>query len=418
MFTLLELVIIVLSLITLYYTVFWLLAFIDYSPARPGEVKKQPRVSVIVPAFNEESSLEKTARSVLALDYPKGLLELIIVDDGSRDRTLAVAEKIRKSALKEGRRVIVLSQENQGKWKAMNSGISASFGEFVACLDADSTVKPDALVKMLPYFAGEDIAVVLPMLHVDSPGNLLQKVQWHEYVINMFYRKVAGFLNCIHVAPGPFSLYRKSILLRIGGFREGHKTEDLEICLRLQSLGYRILQITEAEVYTETPSKLREFYRQRLRWNLGSTLNIIDYKGMLFNTKYGDFGVFQLPIIFLATFFAAIILLVTFFLSVVKPFYEKFTYLRLVDFDIMTMVRNFHFSFSVLDIDYFSVFVGLCFSAISVSVLVMAHRSIKRKVTAHGLPATAVFLFLYYLLLGYVRLVVIKELLLKKKNRW
>lgn len=415
MLTVLEVILFAVYIVTLYYTVFWLIAFVDYSPEQPSKSRKLPRVSVIVPAHNEELTLEKTCRSVLALDYPKELLELVIVDDGSTDRTLTVANVIKCS---HPGAVKVISQENGGKWRAMNSGIASSSGEFIACLDADSTIKQDALNKMLPYFSEPKVAVVLPMLYVDSPKNLLQKVQWHEYVINMFYRKVAGFLNCIHVAPGPFSLYRKSVLMEIGGFRDGFKTEDLEICMRLQSRHYKIMQTTETEAYTEAPDTFRELYRQRKRWNLGSTLNILSYRWMLFNRKFGDFGVFQLPIIFLATFLAAGLLVVTTYLSVLKPVYEKFMQLKLINFDILSLIKNFHPHFNILDIDVFRLFIGISFMAVSVSVLVMSHRAIKKRVNTHGLPAMLVFMFLYYLFLGYVRLVIIKDLLLGRKNKW
>lgn len=415
MFTVLEIILLVVYIITLYYTVFWLIAFVDYSPGEPLRPRRMPKVSVIVPAHNEELTLEKTCRSVLALDYPKELLELIIVDDGSTDNTLKIANAIKRSSPKS---VKVLTQENFGKWKAMNEGIAASSGEFVACLDADSTVRQDALKKMLPHFSDGKVAVVLPMLYVDSPKNFLQKLQWHEYVINMFYRKVAGFLNCIHVAPGPFSLYRKNVLLEIGGFREGHKTEDLEICMRLQSRHYKILQTTKTEAYTDAPSTFGELYRQRKRWNLGSTLNILSYRWMLFNKKYGDFGVFQLPIIFLATFLAAGLLVVTLYMSVLKPLYEKFVQLKLIDFDIISYIASYRPHFNMLDIDFFRSFIAISFLCVSISVLVMSHRAVKKRVVSYGLPAAVAFMFLYYLFLGYVRLVIIKDLLFGRKNKW
>lgn len=414
MFTVLEIILLLAYVITLYYTIFWLIAFIDYAPDKAVRPKKLPKVSVIIPAYNEESSLEKTALSALSLDYPGKLLEVIIVDDGSTDRTLGVARRIQRNH----QNVKVITQENGGKWKAMNAGIAASSGEFVACLDADSTVKSDSLNNMVPYFADQNVAVVLPMLYVDQPKNLLQKVQWYEYVINMFYRKIASLLNCIHVAPGPFSLYRKKILLAVGCFKEGYSTEDLEICLRLQNMHYKIVQTTEATAFTESPDKIKELYHQRLRWNLGSTLNILSYKHMLFNKRYGDFGIFQLPMIFFATFFAVIILAITFYLSVLKPNYDRFVQLKLINFDIITLFSNLKFHYSFLDLDYFRLFVAVSFFIISASLIIMAHRAINKKVTIFGLPTLAVFMFWYYLFLGYIRLVVIKDLLLKRKNKW
>ena len=163
---------------------------------------------------------------------------------------------------------------------------------------------------------------------------------------------------------------------------------------------------------------MSELYKQRLRWNLGSTLNILSYRHMLFNRKYGDFGVFQLPIIFLATFLAVAILLVTFYLSILRPNYERLVHLKLVNFDILSLLQNLKFSFSLLDIDYFRLFIGISFFAVSTSLVVMAHRAIRKKVNTHGLPALLAFMFVYYLFLGYVRLVVIKNLILRKRSRW
>ncbi len=414
MFTLLEVMLLVVYIITLYYTLFWLVALLDYEPAAKKPLKRLPKVTVIVPAYNEEAHLEKTVSSILCLDYPEKLLEVVIVNDGSTDKTLSVARKL----MRGNGRVKVLDQVQGGKWKAMNSGIAVSSGEFVACLDSDSTVKKDALKKMLPFFVDENVAVVLPMLHVDRPENLLQKIQWHEYIVNMFYRKVAGMLNCIHVAPGPFSLYRKKTIEAIGGFREGYSTEDLEICMRLQSLNYKIVQTTETEAYTEAPRKISEFYKQRLRWNLGSTLNILSYRKMLFSKRYGDFGTFQLPMIFFATFFAVLVLCVTIYLSIFKPIYEKIAYLSLVNFDVLTLLRSLHFNKNLLDMDYFSLFMAVSFFLISGTVIVLAHRAVKQKINGQGIRALALFMFVYYLLLGFVRMIVIRDLFFRKRNKW
>jgi len=93
----------------------------------------------------------------------------------------------------------------------MNAGINVAKGEFFAGLDADSFVREDALKKLLPYFTEEDIAAVLPLIKIRNPRNVLQRLQWYEFIVNMFYKKIASLINCIHVTPGPFSVYRTEL---------------------------------------------------------------------------------------------------------------------------------------------------------------------------------------------------------------
>jgi len=144
-------------------------------------------------------------------------------------------------------------------------------------LDADSYVSKDALHKILPEFTNDNIAAVLPLLKVRNPKNFLQKMQWLEYIVNMFYKELMSKLDCVHVSPGPFSVYKKSILMKIGGFDENNLTEDLEITLRLQKYNYRIVQLLNTDVHTIAPETFKELYKQRNRWFKGAVLNAVAY---------------------------------------------------------------------------------------------------------------------------------------------
>ncbi|MEM4369063.1 MAG: glycosyltransferase family 2 protein, partial [Candidatus Woesearchaeota archaeon] len=221
--------------ISLYFSVFWLLVFIEgdvQTRQRTTKLKRFPYISVVVPAFNEETHITETLHSLLNLDYPKKRLEIIVVDDGSTDRTAEMVQSIARKF--SDRKIKLIRKVNGGKGSALNAGLKKAKGELFVCMDADSIVLPDALRKALIHFE-PDVAAVLPLLKVKNPKAVVQKMQWFEYLINMFYKKLLSKLNCIHVAPGPFSVYRTAVLKEVGGFDEHNLTEDLEMTLRLQS---------------------------------------------------------------------------------------------------------------------------------------------------------------------------------------
>jgi len=412
-----EITLAIIYMITLYYTIFWLLVALE--PERKvvhKNLKNWPMVTIVIPAYNEEQSIEKSIKSVIELDYPAKKLQLIAVDDGSTDSTL----KKMKSAAKRysSHDIMIISQKNGGKYTALNKGLSNAKGEFFVCLDADSYAKPDALRKMIPYFKSEKVGIVIPMMKVSNPKNFLEKMQWYEYLINKLYSKFISRLNCLHVAPGPFSSYRTKILRELGGFVKGHNTEDLEIALRMQRSHYKIIQVMEAEVTTVSPTNIKDLYYQRKRWNKGSLLNIIDYKSMVFNRNYGDFGMFYLPLVLLSGFFFLTIVLLGIFYQMIKPAYKGILNLSLVNFDIMTFWRNISFNFIWLDIDFYKVIMMLSAIVISITVMILAHRKASEKFGSEGFFSMVIMTFLYFLLLGVFWIGVFKDILVRKLQKW
>jgi cellulose synthase/poly-beta-1,6-N-acetylglucosamine synthase-like glycosyltransferase len=277
----------VLAFLGLYAAVFYLLIYIseEENVRKDPAPKKFPAVSVVIPAYNEEKTIGKTIESVLALDYPKNKLEVIVVDDGSKDRT---AEIVKLYKIK------LISKKNTGKANSLNVAIRQAKGELVATMDADSHVGPNALKCMVGYFEDPDVAAVTSAIKVWEPKTMVQKLQKGDYLVNAFFKKLQSFVDGISVTAGPFSVYRKPILEKLGGFAEDTLTEDLEIALRIQSANLRIENSLNAEVFTEVPRRLRDLLKQRRRWYLGYIENIWKYR-LLFSPKYGDFGLFVLP---------------------------------------------------------------------------------------------------------------------------
>lgn len=250
-----------------------------------------PTVAVIVPCWNEEQTVAFTLHSLLGLVYPTGKLEIIVVDDGSTDGTLDAARQFESDP-----RVKVFSKENGGKHSAMNFALKHTHADIIGCLDADSAVEPDALIRMIPAFKDERVAAVTPGIHVRAPQTVVQYMQEAEYRLSIFNRFMLAVLGATFVTPGPFSLLRTDIVRQLGGWRYAHSTEDMEMAMRLQEHGYLIANTPAATVLTSSPRTVYRLYRQRVRWTYGFLRNAIDYRHMYGSLKYGNLGLIVLPI--------------------------------------------------------------------------------------------------------------------------
>lgn len=301
--------------VVLFFEAFVLVTFLS-KPAR--EARKRvatdwtPSVSIITPCWNEGETIVATVESLLNLDYPKDKLKIIIVDNASTDHTPSVIERFRGNP-----QVLLIHESKQGKHHAMNAGIAATDAEIIGCLDADSFVDSKALREILPAFTDEKVAAVTAAMSIHKPQNLLQHMQNAEYIFGIFLRHVLSLVNGIHVTPGPFSLYRREVILLLGGFKFGHQTEDMEMALRLQRHGYWIESAPTARVFTKAPLTVPKLVRQRVRWTSGFMRNMIfEYRDLLLNRKYGAIGLLVLPLGALSILSGMIMFFITIFFFV------------------------------------------------------------------------------------------------------
>ncbi len=281
--------------IAIFFESFVLVTFLS-EPARKARARTPrgvyPSVAIIVPCYNEESTIAATCESLLALDYPADKLELVLVDDGSTDGTPAAMARFADNP-----RVKVIRKENGGKHTALNVGIAATSAEFIGCLDADSFVEPDALKELIDTFEDPQVAATTAAMTVHEPKNLIEHMQSAEYTFGVTLRHALAAVNGLYVTPGPFSFYRRSVVEELGGFREGHKTEDMEMALRIQRAGYRIENAPRARVYTKAPRSLLRLVKQRTRWTTGFMRNMrYDYHDLIGRRRYGALGTLVLPI--------------------------------------------------------------------------------------------------------------------------
>ena len=284
--------------------IFFLITFLERRKnilIRTGSIQlnEYPGVTIIVPCYNEEKTVQATVDSLLNLDYPKDKLQIFIIDDGSKDKTW---EKIQEFTLGHSHtgeakyeNIKIFHKENGGKYTALNLGLEKVQTPFIGCLDADSFVDREALKRIMTYFDDKDTMAVAPSIIVDKPKNILQGAQKAEYDMAIYNKKMLAFLGGIHVTPGPFSIFRKKVFDDLGPYRHAHNTEDQEIALRMQEHHYKIEHCPDAYVYTIAPNTVGKLYRQRLRWIYGFIRNAIDYRRLLFRKKYGTIAFFTLP---------------------------------------------------------------------------------------------------------------------------
>ena len=289
--------------LTLYMEVFFLVTFSEErlkmaKKPENEELSFYPSTTIVVPCWNEESTVVKTIHSLLALNYPKDKLNIFIVDDGSTDNTWNVIQQF-----KDNPQVTLIKKENGGKHTAVNLAIQKSTSDLIGCLDADSFVDKNALREIARAFNEDrDVMAVTPVLIVHEPKTILQKMQETEYFTGAFLKRMLSPLDAINVTPGPFSIFRREVFTKIGLYKKAHNTEDIEIALRMQANHMRIRNVHTAHVYTTAPGTLYKLYRQRLRWAYGTMKNTLDYRFMLFRREYGILGMITLPLSFFGVF--------------------------------------------------------------------------------------------------------------------
>ena len=252
-----------------------------------GRSRRLPILSVIVPAFNEEKTIARTLKKILASNYPKNKLEVIVVDDGSTDATAKVAGQFKG--------VKVLRKPRGGKASALNYGLRHAKGELVAVVDADSLLHENALRNCVEFFDEPSVAAVTS--HILPKGrSFLERMQRLEFMTISLARKLQEKLNIIYATPGPLSVYRKNVLLALGGFDERNLTEDIEICWRIQRAGYKVKMAYNARVYSIYPSSLRTWFKQRARWNIGGLQTLAKHFGAIFDQRKHPVKIWHVPL--------------------------------------------------------------------------------------------------------------------------
>ncbi|MFA1540320.1 bifunctional polysaccharide deacetylase/glycosyltransferase family 2 protein [Actinomadura monticuli] len=249
-----------------------------------------PPVSVVVPAYNEEVGIAATIASLLDTDYP-GTVEVIVVDDGSTDATAAIVEGIRLPG------VHLLRKPNGGKPSALNAGMFAARAEILVLVDGDTVFQRDTLRNLVAPFADPSVGAVSGNTKVANRGGILGRWQHIEYVIGFnLDRRMFDILQCMPTVPGAIGAFRRSVLAEVGGVPGDTLAEDTDLTMAICRTGARVVYEEKALAWTETPSSLRQLWRQRYRWCYGTMQAMWKHRRSLIETGgSGRFGRRCLP---------------------------------------------------------------------------------------------------------------------------
>jgi cellulose synthase/poly-beta-1,6-N-acetylglucosamine synthase-like glycosyltransferase/peptidoglycan/xylan/chitin deacetylase (PgdA/CDA1 family)/spore germination protein YaaH len=285
--------------------------------------RRQPRadfaepVSVVIAAYNEGKVIGNTLQTLLATDY-KGEIEIIVVDDGSRDETAAEVERVADVDL----RVRLLRQENHGKARALQRALAAAHHGIVVFIDADTQLQRDTLPRLLEPLANKRIGAVSGHAKVGNLRSFIARCQALEYTCGFnLDRRAYDRWNCITVVPGAISAIRKEAIDQAGGLSLQTLAEDTDLTLALHKDRQRIVYVPGAIAWTEAPETVRTLARQRFRWAYGTLQCLWKHRDMVFNWNYGALGWFSLPSVwFFQIILVAITPMVDLFLLASLPF--------------------------------------------------------------------------------------------------
>ncbi len=255
---------------------------------KKGIDHRNAKVSVIIPAWNEEVGILKTVRSVLSARHSD--IELVVVNDGSTDKTHQLVTNFIASfdSSQFGRRkrsIVYLDLPNGGKAKAMNQALNRASGEFVVTIDADSVMDREAVGELLGHFTDEKVAAVAGNVIVGNRRKPIELMQQLEYLFGFFFKRADSVFNSVYIIGGAAAAYRRDALLAAGGFDESIITEDIEMSTRLIKLGYKTRYAAKAVVYTEGPSDWFALCKQRLRWKYGRIVTFFKHGSLFFSVK-------------------------------------------------------------------------------------------------------------------------------------
>ena len=261
-------------------------------------------VSIVIAAYNEGKVIHATLQSLLKTDY-QGELDVVVVDDGSRDDTAIEVEKV---AATDGR-VRLIRQQNHGKARALQRGIAAARNELIVFIDADTHCQRQTLPRLLAPFIDPDIGGVSGHAKVGNLRSFIARCQSLEYIVGFnLDRRAYTRWNCITVLPGAISAIRKQAIDRAGGLSLDTLAEDTDLTLSLHKQQLRSVYVPGAVAWTEAPETVRTLSRQRFRWAYGTLQCLWKHRDMVFNWKYRALGWFSLPSIW---FFQIILVAIT-----------------------------------------------------------------------------------------------------------
>ena len=251
----------------------------------------QPRVAVLIPAYNEEKVIARTIRSVMMSNYKN--LRIVVIDDGSSDATYQTALTAYPDQVSSGR-LTVLTKPNGGKADALNFALEEIDEEIYVGIDADGVIAHDAIANLVPHFANPKIGAVAGNAKVGNRVNLWTRWQALEYITSQnFERRALDLFDVVMVVPGAIGAWRTKPVRDGGGYHSNTVAEDADLTMNLLEQGYSVIYEDSSLAFTEAPVNADGLMRQRFRWSFGILQAVFKHRGAI--AKHRAMGLFALP---------------------------------------------------------------------------------------------------------------------------
>ncbi len=251
----------------------------------------KPRVSILVPAWNEQDGIITTVEALLESLYKN--VEILVIDNASTDNTAANVEalikrhrsKTRKQPRAEKIAVKYLYEGSQGKGHALNLGLRKATGDIIMSIDADCYVPKETVGNFVEYFRDPKVMAAVGNVRIGNTDTVIGVVQYLEFLFSFYFKKAESLINTIYIIGGAAGAFRREVFEKLGPYSATNITEDIELSMRIQAAGMRIVYAHNAFVFTEGAVTLTGLMKQRLRWKRGRFETLVEHRYMFFSRQ-------------------------------------------------------------------------------------------------------------------------------------
>lgn len=250
--------------------------------------KYKPLVSVMIPAWNESKGVLNTIKTILENTYCN--LEIIVVNDGSTDESDQLIKEFIKNynnteKIKNDIKIIYEYKENGGKGSALNKAIELSHGEILISIDADCIVATDTIKNFVVAFANPKVMAAVGNVKIGNIKKIIGVIQYLEYLFSFYFKKAESIMNSIYIIGGAAGAFRREVFEKIGLYNTNNITEDIDLSVRIQDAGMKIVYVDKAIVYTEGAETVDGLNKQRFRWKHGRFNTFKENRHLFFSTN-------------------------------------------------------------------------------------------------------------------------------------
>jgi biofilm PGA synthesis N-glycosyltransferase PgaC len=248
-----------------------------------------PLVSILVPAWNEEVGVITTVEALLQSTYKH--IEILVIDNASTDNSAknihALIARHKASTKNDARRIVVTYayEGTQGKGHALNHGLRIAKGDIIMSIDADCYVPPKTVEQFVKCFRDPSVMAAVGNVRIGNTDTVIGVVQYLEFLFSFYFKKAESLINTIYIIGGAAGAFRREVFDTLGPYSTTNITEDIELSMRIQAAGMRIVYAHDAYVYTEGAVTLQGLMKQRLRWKRGRFETLMEHRYMFFSRQ-------------------------------------------------------------------------------------------------------------------------------------